>query len=88
MKKFILTNRSRVKDLPILAQKQQKMAIFDKTDFWGLKYPPEMRVKHKTCSTICETPVPAILKIRLGRQEGQWKVKIWHTWVMLEGHLL
>ena len=60
-KKFILTNRSRVNDPPILAQKQQKMAIFDKTDFWGLKYPLEVRVQHETCSTICGTPVPAIL---------------------------
>ena len=48
-------------DPPILAQKQQKMAIFDKTDFWGLKYPLEVRVQHETCSTICGTPVPAIL---------------------------
>ena len=37
------------------------MAIFDKTDFWGLKYPLEVRVQHETCSTICGTPVPAIL---------------------------
>ena len=27
----------------------------------GLKYPPEVRVEHKTCSTICGTPVQAIL---------------------------
>ena len=26
----------------------------------GLKYPPEVRVEHKTCSTICGTPVQAI----------------------------
>ena len=25
-------------------QKQPKVAIFDKTDFWGLKYPLEVRV--------------------------------------------
>ena len=60
-KKIILTNRSRVNVPLILAQKQQKMAILDKTDFWGLKYPPEVRVEHKTCSTTCGTPVPAIL---------------------------
>ena len=30
-KKIILTNRSRVNDPPILAQKQQKMAIFEKS---------------------------------------------------------
>ena len=27
----------------------------------GLKYPPEVRVQHETCSTICETYVQAIL---------------------------
>ena len=27
----------------------------------GLKYPPEVRVQHETCSTICGTPVQAIL---------------------------
>ena len=63
--KFILTNRFCVNDPPILAQKQPKVAIFDKTDFWGLKilvkYPPEERVEHKTWSTIYGTPVPAIL---------------------------
>ena len=47
-KKFILTNRSRVNDPPILAQKQQKMAIFEKADYWGLKDPLEVRVQHKT----------------------------------------
>ena len=61
-----MTNRSRVNDPPILAQKQQKMAIFDKTDFWGLKYPLEVRVQHETCSTICGTPVPAILNHKPG----------------------
>ena len=40
---------------------QPKVAIFDKTDFLGLKYPPEVQVEPKTCSTICGTPVPAIL---------------------------
>ena len=69
-KKFILTNRSRVNDPPILAQKQQKMAIFDKTDFWGLKYPLEVRVQHETCSTICGTPVPAILNLGPAPLEG------------------
>ena len=43
----------------------------------GLKYPQEVRVRHETCSTICGTPVQAILdkkKIdRVGRgvKEGQ-----------------
>ena len=37
------------------------MAIFDKTDFLGLKYPPEARSEPKTCSAICGKPVPAIL---------------------------
>ena len=27
----------------------------------GLKYPQEVRVQHETCSTICGTPVQAIL---------------------------
>ena len=27
----------------------------------GLKYPQEVRVPHETCSTICRTPVQAIL---------------------------
>ena len=27
----------------------------------GLKYPPEVRDQHDTCSTICGTPVQAIL---------------------------
>ena len=27
----------------------------------GLKYPPEVRVQHETCSNICGTPVQAIL---------------------------
>ena len=48
IKKFILTNRSRVKDPHILAQKQQKMAIFEKTEYWGLKDPLEVRVQHGT----------------------------------------
>ena len=39
----------------------QKWLFFDKTDFLGLKYSPEVRVEPKTCITICGTPVPAIL---------------------------
>ena len=74
---IILTNCSRVNDPLILAHKQQKMAIFDKTDFWGLKYPLEVRFQHETCSTICGTPVPAILNHKNstgsagGAREGQ-----------------
>ena len=34
---FILTKRSHVNNPPILTQKQPKVAIFDKTDFLGLK---------------------------------------------------
>ena len=37
------------------------MAFFVKIDFWGLKYPPEVLVELKTCSTICRTHVQAIL---------------------------
>ena len=47
--------------IPYFSPKTAKMAIFDKTDFWGLKYPLEVRVQHETCSTICGTPLPAIL---------------------------
>ena len=53
------------------------MAIFDKTDFLDLKYPPEVRVEPKTCSSICGTPVPAILNHKSstgsagGAREGQ-----------------
>ena len=36
--KFILTNRSRVNDPPIPALKQPNLAIFDKTDFLGLRF--------------------------------------------------
>ena len=32
-----------------------------KSDFRGSKYPPEVRVRHETCSTICGTHVQAIL---------------------------
>ena len=58
-----MTNRSRVNDPHILAQKHPKMAIFEKADYWGLKDPLEVRVQHETCSTICGTPVPAILNL-------------------------
>ena len=34
-----MTNRSRGNDSPILAPKQQNVAVFGKTDFLGLKYP-------------------------------------------------
>ena len=37
------------------------MAIFDKTDFLDLEYPPEVQVEPKTCIAIFRTPVPAIL---------------------------
>ena len=53
------------------------MAIFDKTDFWGLKYPLEMRLQHEKCSTIYGTPVQAILdpkdltRLAGGVREGQ-----------------
>ena len=42
-KKIILTNRPCIKDPSILAQKQQKMAIFDKTGF-----PLKVWVQHET----------------------------------------
>ena len=43
----------------------------------GLKYPPEVRVRHETCSTICGTHVQAILDQKNltgsagGAREGQ-----------------
>ena len=37
------------------------MEIFAKIDFWGLKYPTEVLVELKTCSTICGTHVHTIL---------------------------
>ena len=48
----------RVRESP---PKQPKMAIFDKIDFRGLKYPPLMLVELKTCSTICGTHIQTIL---------------------------
>ena len=78
------------------------IAIFDKTDFWGLKYPVEMRVQYKTCSTICGTPVPAILNHKNlngsegGAREGQNMAHLGHiigpcnvlpTCFMLDPHL-
>ena len=38
----------------------------------GLKYPQEVQVHHETCSTICGTPVQAILdRLAGGVKEGQ-----------------
>ena len=43
----------------------------------GLKYPPEVRLQHETCSTICGTHVQAILDqknltgLAGGAREGQ-----------------
>ena len=53
------------------------MAIFDKTDFLDLEYPPEVQVEPKTCIAIFRTPVPAILNHKNltrsagGDREGQ-----------------
>ena len=53
------------------------MAIFDKTDFLDLEYPPEVQVEPKTCIAIFRTPVPAILNhtnltgLAGGAREGQ-----------------
>ena len=70
-----MTNRSRVNDPRILSPKQPKVANFDKTDFWGLKYPLEVWVQHKICSTIRGTPVPAILNHK-NLREGVQKIEI------------
>ena len=83
-KKITLTNRSRVNNPPILTQKQPKVAIFHKTDFLGLKYPPEARVEPKTCSTICGTSVLAISNHKNsagtagGAREGQNMAHLGH----------
>ena len=53
------------------------MAIFAKIDFSGLKYPHEVLVELKTCSTICRTHVQTILNhkdltgLAVGVREGQ-----------------
>ena len=50
----------------------------------GLKYPPEVRVQHETCSTICGTPVQAILDQKNltgsagGAREGQNMAHLGH----------
>ena len=51
------------------------MAIFAKIDFRGLKYPPEVLVELKTCSTICETHVQTILNHNnlTGSAGGVWE---------------
>ena len=61
-----------------LAQKTAKSGYFlTKLTFGALNTPPEVWVEHKTCSTICGTPVPAILnhknstKSAGGAREGQ-----------------
>ena len=50
----------------------------------GLKYPPEVRVQHETCSTICGTHVQAILdqknltRLAGGVREGQNMAHLGH----------
>ena len=46
---------------PKTAKKKRLFLKEKKTDFCGLKDHLEVRVQHETCSTICTTPVPAIL---------------------------
>ena len=87
IKKFISTNRSRVKDPHFLAKKQQKMAIFDKTYFWGLTYPLEVRIQHKTCSTICGKPVPEILNHKNSTESTGQGQNMAHLGAFL-GHIL
>ena len=59
--------------------KTAKNGNFCQNRLLGLKYPPEVLVELKTCSTICGTHVHTILhqKIWPGRQWGSGKVKIW-----------
>ena len=65
------------------AQKQPKMAIFEKADYWGLKDPLEVLVQHKTCITMCGTPFPAILnqKNSTGSAGGAKNSKNWPIFV-------
>ena len=50
------------------------MANFAKIDFSGLKYPPEVLVELKTCSTICGTHAQTILNYKdlTGLAGGVW----------------
>ena len=79
-----MTYLSCVNEPPISPPKQPKVAIFDKTDFLGLKYPPEARVEPKTCSTICGTSVLAISNHKNsagtagGAREGQNMAHLGH----------
>ena len=60
----------------------------------GLRYPPEVRVRHETCSTICGTHVQAILDqknltgLAGGVREGQNRSKYcpkWTSFLALKG---
>ena len=68
---------------PIIKSVPRKGQNTPKSDFRGPKIPPEVRVGHETCSTICGTPVQAILdqkKIdRVGRG-GKKKSKNGSEW--------
>ena len=79
-----MTNRSRVKDPHILAPKQQKMAIFDKTDFWGLKYPLGCvsNMKHVVLYVGHLYQPFWTIKIRPGRQEGPKTAKRRYIWYL------
>ena len=65
---------------------EQYGAIFVKIDFWGLKYPPQVLVELKTCSTICGTHVHTILNQKnltgstVGVGEGQNTEQYWAIW--------
>ena len=94
IKKFISTNRSRVKDPHFLAQKQPKMDIFEKADYLGLKDPLEVWVHYEICNTICGIPVPTILNHkkfnrvgRRGQKQPKWGIfggtKIPPFWLFL-----
>ena len=57
----------------------------------GLKYPQEVRVPHETCSTICRTPVQAILDqknltgLAGGVKEGQNMAQKWASLLYIFG---
>ena len=51
----------------------------------GLKYPQEVRVQHETCSTICGTPVQAILDKKIDQvgRGDQRRSKYGPEWALL-----
>ena len=70
--------------MPIIKSVPRKGQNTPKSDFRGPKIPPEVRVQQETCSTICGTPVQAILDQKNltgsagGAREGQNMAHLGH----------